>query len=279
MYVEAVAFALFLGGFRMYTKRGMALILAALGATSVTMGSVVATYLFDGDLSAFESGPPSLTAVDPYGLNSFSTDFIYSATRTTYVTEGDAGDDGFGGSLNAGVTLDTTGLAAADEYSVDMVVKFDETDGTWRKLIDVYGMDEDNGFYISPSGYLQLWNSGTNPSGTSYLSPDTYYHLALTVASNGTVKAYLDGGEEVSLTGSSAFVRSDPTMTFFLDEVNTGHLEYTDVTVGLIRFWDHALSSGEVASLAADPYAIVPEPASLLALGLGAAALLRRKRR
>lgn len=61
----------------MYTKRAMALILAALGATSVTMGSVVATYLFDGDLSAFESGPPSLTAVDPYGLNSFSTDFIY----------------------------------------------------------------------------------------------------------------------------------------------------------------------------------------------------------
>lgn len=263
----------------MSNKRALALALVALGATTTSMGSVVATYLFDGDLSALELGPPSLSAVDPYGLNSFSTDFIYSATRTTYVTDGDAGDDGGGGSLNAGLTLDTTGLAAVDEYSVDMVVKFDETAGIWRKLIDVYGLDEDNGFYIGPSGYLQLWNSGTNPSGTTFMSTDTYYHLALTVASDGTVKAYLDGIEEVSLTGSSTFVRSDPTMAFFLDEVNTGYNEYTDVTVGLIRIWDRALSPGDVASLAGDPYAIVPEPASLLALGLGAAAVLRRRKR
>ncbi len=226
------------------------------------------SYLFNGNLNAEELGMPSLTAVDPSAANSYGTAFLYGGNRTTYHTAGAAGIGN-----NAGVDLDaSTFLPTGLDYTLEMVVSIDTVAGGWRKLADMSGLSSDAGLYASNQSFLQLYPSGT---GTTTMNAGETYYIALTVNSNGEAKGYLNGNLE--FTGNSANATGN-MFSFFQDEAGTGSNEYSNVTVGLLRLNDRVLSASEIGGLAVNPYAQpVPEPASMAALGLGAAALLRRR--
>jgi len=236
-------------------------------ATAFQAQAGTTSYLFNGNLDAEELGMPSLTAVDPGAANSYGTAFLYGGNRTTYHT---AGAGGVGN--NAGVDLDaSTFLPTGLDYTLEMVVSIDTVAGGWRKLADMSGLSSDDGLYTSDHSFLQVYPSGT---GTTTMVAGQTYYIALTVNSNGEAKGYLDGNLE--FTGNSASATGN-IFSFFQDEAGTGSNEYSNVTVGLIRLNDRVLSASEIGGLAPNPYQAVPEPASMAALGLGAAALLRRR--
>ncbi len=226
------------------------------------------TFLFNGNLNAQEGGVNAMTATDPTAGNSYGSAFLYGANRTTYNTLGSAGAGN-----NAGLSLDASTLVPANSYSLEMVVSFSNSGG-WRKLADVSGRASDGGYYIDPASKLNIY---PNFSGTTVMNTGTYYYLALTVASNGDIKGYVNGALELTANSS---VMNGNVFDFFLDDSATGFNEYSNVSVGLVRLTDSVLSDSQISTLSANPYGgTVPEPASLTACVLGFGALVARRKK
>lgn len=241
----------------------------------------VATYLFGGTLSAQEGGKPALTATDPLGLNAFTTDTVFGATHTVYQTVGNATPV-----LNqAGLTLDTTSLLSLNSYSVEMVFKFSDRDGAWRRIIDVQNRQSDNGFYVDTSNQLDIYPV----TGGATFTNGVYHDVFLTVASDNTVSAYLDGALAFTgLTTNMDIANPGNLMNFYLDNTaGGGQGEYSNASTALIRLYDGPVSAGQIRTIAANPFAAAstaaPEPGTAalaaLFLPLTAVRLARRNRR
>ena len=236
----------------------------------------VATYQFADTLAADQPGVAALTAVDPQGMNSFSTATIFGQTRTVYnATSSDAtpGDQ-------AGLTLDTTGLITnPGTYSVQDVFSFDTTDTGYRRILEVDGRISDNGLYAYPTssdiGVYNLPNAGPGGAFTN----NTFHDLVLTVqdtgGGTGTVTGYLDGSLAFTDPNTSLENLTSNPLGFYLDNTQGGGIgEYANTSTALIQLFDQTLTPAQVTALdgqfPAAPNAAVPEPSSyaLLALGL-----------
>jgi len=229
-----------------------------------------AAYDFGHTLSSSIAGAPDLVAVDGINQNQYEDTTVFGAAHTVYASYGTAGTQ------NSGVTLDTTGLVDPHSYSLEMVVSLNDVDG-WRKLADVSDLVSDAGYYYDP-GHLQ--SVFPVVSGTTVLSANTYYYLALVVNAD-SVTGYVNGHLEFSAPTTVMNIdTADMVMSFMLDDSDTSGGEYTDSKLGAIHLWDGALTGDEVAQHSRDFGApAVPEPASLLTLGVGAVVLLRRRRK
>lgn len=120
---------------------------AALGfsVTGANGASLVATYSFNDTLAAVEASAPALVSIDPLGLNGFETALVNGVSQRVFKWVG----DGSSSNLNAGLSLDATGLAAYDNYSVEMTFEFESTaayGGGWRRIMDTQNRQSDNGF-------------------------------------------------------------------------------------------------------------------------------------
>lgn len=242
-------------------------------AASVGAATSVATYQFNDTLDADELGPPSLLAVDPLSQASFTDDIVFGVNRRVYEFGGNA----FPASEQGGLSLDTTGLVAGNDYSVELVFKFFDGDSQYRRILDVEDRQADNGFYVAPSNNLSIYENADFTGTHSYVN-DAYHHVVLTV-SGGTANAYLDGQFDLTLGTNIMDINNlDDLLHFFVD--NTGgsfNNEYSGGRVALIRLYDGELTAGEVADLASQ--AGVPEPASIALLAGGAGMLLAARRR
>lgn len=113
----------------------------------------VATYRFEDSLAAEEPGVPALVAVDPLGLSGFVTADVFGSSRRVFRMNGNASPP----AQQAGLSLNATGLIAANSYTVEMVLQFVEGNGAWRRILDVQNRSSDNGFYVSPSNRLNVF--------------------------------------------------------------------------------------------------------------------------
>lgn len=225
------------------------------------------TFIFNGNLNAQQGGVNAMTATNPQSQNFYSTAFLYGATRTTYNTVGMAGSGN-----NAGLSLNASTLVATNNYTLEMVVSL-SVGGAYKKLADVSGRTLDSGYYIDPSNHL---NAYPVASGTTVVNPGTYNYLALSVASTGDVKGYVNGNLEFT---SNTTVMNGNVFDFFLDDSATSFNEYSNVSVGMIRLTDSVLSDASIASLAGNPYAgTVPEPTGLSVLAIGLFGTFVRRR-
>jgi len=157
-----------------------------------------------------------------------------------------------------------------------MVVSLNDVDG-WRKLADVSDLVDDSGYYYDP-GHLQ--NVFPVVSGTTVLSANTYYYLALVVDSD-SVTGYVNGHLEFNAPTTVMNIdTADKVMSFMLDDAATSAGEYTDSKLAAIHLWNGALTGDEIGQHSRDFGApAVPEPASMLALGMGAIVLIRRRKK
>jgi len=247
-----------------------------LASTTAIAGPIpVATYLFNGNLNAEEAGVASLSAIDPLGLNHFRTENVFGTNQTVYRFDGNKSPV----AQQAGLVLDTGGLLDGDDsYSVDITFRFDNNSSSWESIFGVSNRQSDNGFYVSPTGPLQVYPSSLGPDN---VTQDEWHRVTLT--NNGsTVVGYLDGIFQFDLVSPSMNFSSytganpDRLIHFFVDNVaGGGQGEFADGSVSLIRLYDIELTGGEVETLP------VPGPATFLLMltGLFAGLLTGHRRR
>jgi hypothetical protein len=241
------------------------------GAASAAV--LVASYGFNDSLAADQAGVASLVAIDPTAANHFDTAVVNGSSQRVYTWAG----NGASPTTQGGFSLDTTGLVSYDNYSVELVFRFSELaqfGGGWRRILDTQNRVSDNGFYVAPNNFLQVFP--VVDGHTTFTTGDFHSVVLTNFVVNGVreVKAYLDGVLELE---------SD-TDQLNLDNVNNpGHLLnfFVDNFVAAPQEW----AAGSIATLRVYDGIIVPngvsEPASaalvLLALGgLAGAARVRR---
>ena len=198
---------------------GMSMALSAFAQTPV------ATWNFDGTLSAAEATAPALNAINPLGLNGFMTDTVFGVTRTVYRFDGNPSVP----SQQAGLYVNTTGLLSNDNaYSVEMVFQFEANQSTWENIFGVSNRQSDNAFYVEPANKLQVWPTGDGPNTFTF---GQYHHVTLTNNGAGHVTSYLDGVFQFDLTTTSmdfsAYAGANPSrlIHFFADNVAGGGQE------------------------------------------------------
>jgi hypothetical protein len=210
-------------------------------------------------------------AVDPLGLNSFENAIISGQNRRVYHWDGNASPP----NQQAGLSLDTTGVIPTNDYSVELVFEFLEGNNAWRRIVDVQDRTSDNGFYVDPSNHLNVFPVG---DGTTAWTNNAFHHVVLTDASTSTVKGYLDGALEFTLSTSVMHINNPGNLVhFFLDNTaGDGQGEFSDGRVALIRVYEGVLTDSEVSQLAQSPFGPtpIPEPASVFLFGAGVAGLV-----
>ncbi len=241
------------------------------GAASAAV--LVASYGFNDSLAADQSGVASLVAIDPMAANHFESAVVNGSSQRVYTW----GGVGASPDTQGGFSLDTTGLLSYDNYSVEMVFRFNELaqfGGGWRRIIDTQNRQSDNGFYVAPELVLEVYPV---VDGHTLFTTGDFHNVVLTnFVVNGVreVKAYLDGVLEL---------QSDTDQLNLDNANNPGHLLnfFVDNFVVAPQEW----AAGSIASLRVYDGIIiptgVPEPASaalvLLALGgLAGSSRLRR---
>ncbi len=219
------------------------------GATATpATATPVATYRFNNSLAADQSGVPSLLSVDPLGLNNFEDVVVDGVSQRVFHWRGHANPT----SQQAGLTLDATGLVPYNNYSIEMVFEFLEpaqAGGGWRRIVDTQNRQSDNGFYVSPGNYLQVYPVVTG--STPFITPG-FHHVVLSNFINGTqreVKASLDG--VLQLTSNTDQLNLDNAnnpghlLSFFLDNLaGPAQLEYADGRIAFLQIHDNILDVG-----------------------------------
>lgn len=171
---------------------------------------------------------------------------------------------------NQGLTLPSSSLPSLSNYTIQFQFQFDQTDG-YRRILDFKDATSDNGFYILNGG-LNFYPDRTS-FGTFAANTSTDVVLVRDGAAQ-ELRGYIDGARVFTLGDTAGYgIFSGTSARFFLDD-NAVANEVSGGSVDAIRFYDGALSDAEVRAI----HNPVPEPATLAALGFGAAALLRRRK-
>lgn len=261
---------------------GLALLIGApRGAMATPV--LVADYQFNDNFASAVAGAPDLQQCDfdmahpsnPDGIDVLSEPGVaIFAARTGFV-------------------LDTTDLLTGygNDYSVLLRVRLSTVDG-WYGL--AYGSpvsrNNDDGFYMRPGRYLSLWNAGQgNYVGDAGhpITADTWVQMAYSVTPNAGNPALVDIAGTYTIAGttlSGTFTgQTDPGHGMTLRDADPRLVlfrgYYNDDTAGAvdrIQIYQGGMTAAEMAAI---DLTLVPEPGSLVLLGLGVVALRMRRLR
>jgi hypothetical protein len=219
-------------------RAGNPLISAGIVSTFEVSGvTPAAEFVFQGSLADEVGGPPLGLVGQP---GQFADATVFGIPQQVY--EFDA---------NQGLELATEGLIAADEYSLEMIFRFDDDSG-YRKIVDFENQTRDTGLYVN-NGRLVFYGgaiNGTAPAGQ-------YVQVILTRnAATKEVVAYIDGFEVFRFTDDSDIAVIDNpnhSLRFFVDDDPTNNNEASSGALALLRVYDDVLTAEDVALLTLSP--------------------------
>jgi hypothetical protein len=242
-------------------------------SSSASAATLVATYDFNGTLSAVESTAPSLVSIDPFGQNHFETALINGISQQVFAWSG----NGSNPNNNAGLSLDATNLVSYDNYSVALTFEFlsQAAYGSgWRRILDTQNRNSDNGFYVDPSNRLQVYPVVTG--ATTFTTPGFHDVVLSNYVVNGTreVKAYLDGKLELT-SNTDQLNLNNPNnpghlLNFFVDNIyGPAQQEFADGRIASLKIYDGVIVPS------------VPEPETyvMMLAGLGLMGYMARRRK
>ena len=219
--------------------------LCVAASTSMAAPVEVATYKFNNTLAAEQVTAPALLSVDPLGTNGFETAMVNGSSQQVFHWRGHGNDP----TMQAGLTLDATGLVSYDNYSISMTFEFltaSEFGGGWRRIVDTQNRQSDNGFYVDPGNFLQVYPVVTG--STTFTTPG-FHEVVLSNLVNGNVrevKAYLDGVLQLQ-SDTDQLNLDNPNnpghlLHFFLDNLaGPAQLEYADGRIASLTLYDGIL--------------------------------------
>jgi hypothetical protein len=193
----------------------------------------VAAYLFGGNFNE-AGGGTSLTQI---GAGSWATDTVFGQTRQVWDFN-----------LGSGFSLNTNGLIANNEYTIEMVFRFHDV-GMWQKFLDFDNRVSDHGLYVF-NGQVQFYP--LNPTGS--FPVNTYHRVVVTrAADTNQVFVYLNGTQIMTFTGGgsnpTALISAANMLHFLIDDLNFGAGEAAPGRVAQIRLFNQALDAAQVQAL------------------------------
>ncbi len=200
---------------------------------------------------------------------------------TAFTTEGvniDGADDG-------GIVTGLTGIAGANARTITAWIKAEP--GILNAAIVSWGsswggaatyghrfsMKVNNN---NTAGQLRVEIGGGYVYGATPINDGQWHHVACTLAQdetvNANVKLYVDGVLETTTGGGTKPINSDAVpINIGWTGVATSQYQFNGV-INEVRIYDEELGADEIAAL-------VPEPATLIMLGVGGLGLLKHRRR
>ncbi|AQT68076.1 hypothetical protein STSP2_01231 [Anaerohalosphaera lusitana] len=180
------------------------------------------------------------------------------------------------------------GIAGADARTVSLWVKtaVNQADGTfflgWGDTGFGSRVRYDLGLQKGTSDQLRNeLNAGaiTSNTGTT-ITDDAWHHISLTF--DGTTTTFYVDGQTYGTSTTSVNTTTTEDLV-----IGTGirpatefneNARWTNGLIDDVQIYDEALTGDQVATLYANPGTVVPEPATLAILGIGALALGRRRK-
>ncbi|MEO6244952.1 MAG: LamG-like jellyroll fold domain-containing protein [Opitutaceae bacterium] len=153
-------------------------------------------------------------------------------------------------------------------YSLEFSFKLNTVSGD-RKLVDFANLASNLGAY-DRNGVLNFFPSSA--PGPQIIAANTSVHVVITRDNpSGVVNGYVNGQLSFSFNDAAgAASAAGGAFRFFMDDNVTGQTEASGGTVNYMRFYNGALTQGEVSALyAAGPPLVVPEPSTYALLSLG----------
>lgn len=263
------------------TKLGKSVVLgAAMLAGVIAFGSeanadLLALYEFEGNVldSSGNGNDASVVGTEAYsgstpGAISGRSSQSFDLNGSTYIALPVPAIDFWNTAQSTGASM-SIWVQTAGGVDQDYVFSV----GNSANNTPIYGLQGDPGDNAKQRVFYRNDASGSdNETGTDNVFGSGWHHVVLT-DNGGTTQVWIDGSLDSTL--------NQPVGTSTHDLASLGALVRTSAGFHLTgqideaAFFDHVLSQSEIVAIAGG--AAIPEPASVLLMGLGSLMLLRRR--
>lgn len=149
----------------------------------------------------------------------------------------------------AGLRLDSAALLPLDSYSIALWVSLSST-LSYAKLVDTNNLASDLGLYAQGTD-LRYFTAGSTDNEA--FTADTFHHVVVTRASDGSYTGYLDGRQQFRFADASndqlTAIAADRVLHFLRDDNTTSNGEESAAQLLRIRLYDSVLSPADVAAI------------------------------